>query len=649
VREFKKKQVELFFNDRVRDVQILVNLLQTTGTEGYVGIDRIQQLVNIMMKSGYYSVIVLKDSTKYGDEVRVRSTSGEVSEHFKKSLIQGKLELLMNKKKHLHILDYQTLGTTSTLFITAPVISREGAVVGYVSAGLPSSTINRLIFENTAFSGLGFTGESYIVGNDLLMRSSSRFFENSIMVKRVRTGASLQVFNQGKGTIITMDYRNIEVVSSFTMLDIQDLRWALLAEIDMSEIQVPAVAIRNQMLSFISVVCIVLMIISFFISYRITVPLTRLLKATADIGEGKYGAMLPVTSTDEIGELTQGFNTMTTQIMERSRELKLSEKRLNRFYQATKDGIVIHDNVELLMVNNAMAQLTGYTMEEIMKCSLDDLLDIDDYRERVLNEDTTCSFETKCFRQDGTSFPVEVSKRAIEYDGVRVSSTIVHDITERVESRTLLEKERQKQLSSFIDGQENERKRVSRELHDGLGQSLIAIKMRLESIEPDDEKMQKAVEITKSLVNNTIDDVRRMSNNLMPSVLVEFGITTAISNLVMQMSSTTPISITFDHGKVPKDLDSKIQLYVFRIVQEALNNAVKHSGASQIQVMLLCEGKSLLLIIEDDGRGFDENHESKLKGNGLYHMNERVQLVNGSLEFSSETGKGLTIHVKIPL
>lgn len=649
VREFKKKQVEIFFVDRQRDVQILVNSLENVKGGGDGGFERFQQMMDIMLNSGYYTLIVYQDSVTFGRELKIMV--GETS-HFVASEIEragAELGRMMRLKKRLFVHDYILMGSTPTVFITSPVFDRKGNACGFISAGLPSSTINALIFENTAITGLGFSGESYIVGSDFLMRSSSRFITNSILKNKVRTAATLDVFNKGNGNVITRDYRNIEVVSSYAMLKIKDLRWALLAEIDMKEILVPVVAIRNKILTFISVVSIIVLFMAFFISYRITEPLTRLLRATSDVGQGKYGTILPVTSTDEIGELTKSFNTMSSQVLERTRELKMSEKRLNKFYHATKDGIVIHDGSDLLMINNAFSRMTGFSMDELMGLSLVSLLKLGDYAERMLDVDATCGFEATCVRKDGCTFPVEISKSAIEYDGIRVSSTIIHDISERVESQRLLEKERQKQFSSFIDGQENERKRLSRELHDGLGQSLIAIKMRLESIDLEDHKKQSVIDITKGLVDSAIDDVRRMSNNLMPSVLVEFGIIQAISNLVKQASSSTSIHITFDHGGVPKDLDQKVQLYVFRIVQEAINNAVKHSEASQIEVMLLRDGKSLVIIIEDDGLGFSDDHETKLKGNGLYNISERVQALNGSIDFTSIKNKGLTIRVKIPI
>ena len=246
---------------------------------------------------------------------------------------------------------------------------------------------------------------------------------------------------------------------------------------------------------------------------------------------------------------------------------------------------------------------------------------------------------------------MEIKKSPILFEGKRVNSTVIHDITDRVIAQTALNMERQKQLSSFIDGQEDERKRVSRELHDGIGQSLIAIKMRLESLDEENDtvKIASTIEITKAFVGSTIDDVRRMSNNLMPSSLAEFGIVTAVGSLVDKSSVNSKMTITFDHKSVPKNLDEKIQMYLFRIIQEAIHNSVKHAEASLLQILLLCEDKTLILIIEDNGKGFQGNHATLVKGNGLYHMRERVQLLKGTIEFTSNSNKGLTIHIKIPI
>jgi PAS domain S-box-containing protein len=650
VREFKKHQVEMFFKDRLRDLQFLQKSFHFNDLS-VQSIDD-QQVIQILLKSDYYSFVsYYSQSTGKLDIITKDSTAqSQVTELNDSAHIFSSQLLTLSPAKKTVISDYKNIFNTPTLLVSAACYDAKGTLVGLVSLGIPCDVINKLIFVNTSLSGMGYSGESYIVGSDYLMRSQSRFDSNSVMKKVVKTAQSIDAFKAKNGVKKDKDYRNIDVLSSYSYLKIQDLKWALLVEIDLKELINPVHQQRNDILTIIALVSIVVLILAFFISYKITVPLVNLSKVALEISFGKYGKTLPVTSNDEIGELTESFNLMSTRIKEQTSEIIEREKRLDRFYEATKDGIIIHDLFVPLLVNKGLAKLTLYSIEALMEMRITDILFLKEHEIDYVDVDKSYTFETMCFRKDGTFFHVEIKKNPILYEGKRVNSTVIHDITDRVLAQLALNQERQKQLSSFIDGQENERKRVSRELHDGLGQSLIAIKMRLESIDvTDSEKTASTIELTKSFVESTIDEVRRMSNNLMPSSLVEFGIVTALRNLVEQSSVNSAMTITFDHKSVPKNLDEKIQMYLFRITQEAIHNSVKHAEATMLQILLLCEDKSLILLIEDNGKGFQGNHATLVKGNGLYHMRERVQMLKGTIDFTSNTNKGLTIHIKIPI
>ena len=650
IREFKKHQVEMFFNDRLRDLQFMQKSFDTEKLS--TNTIHNQQVIQLLLKGDYYSFVsfyesntgkisfILKDTTNQSAIVRLTD-----SLHLFSSILQQ----VRNTKKMV-ISDYKTIFKTHTLLVSSPCVDSKGTIIGLLSLGIPDDAINKLIFVNTSLSGMGYSGESYLVGNDYLLRSQSRFDSKSVMQKVDKTKQTISAFTSKQGILVDKDYRNIDVLSSFAYLQIQDLKWAILVEIDLSELMNPVHQQRNDILTILAIVSIIVLLLAFMISYRITNPLVNLSKAALEISLGKYGKILPVTSRDEIGELTESFNVMSTRIKEQTSEIIEREKRLDRFYEATKDGIIIHNELLPLLVNKGLATLTKYSIDELMHISISDIIFLQEYEFDYADVDKSFTFETSCFRKDGTFFPVEIKKSPILFEGKRVNSTVIHDITDRVKAQTALNQERQKQLSSFIDGQENERKRVSRELHDGLGQSLIAIKMRLESIDVSEkEKTESTIELTKAFVGSTIEEVRRMSNNLMPSSLVEFGIVTAILNLVEQSSINSKMIITFDHKSVPKQLDERIQMYLFRIIQEAIHNSVKHAEATLLQILLLCEDNTLILIIEDNGMGFQGNHATLIKGNGLYHMRERVQMLKGTIEFTSNTNKGLTIHIKIPI
>jgi signal transduction histidine kinase len=221
-------------------------------------------------------------------------------------------------------------------------------------------------------------------------------------------------------------------------------------------------------------------------------------------------------------------------------------------------------------------------------------------------------------------------------------------LTELAKTAEELRIERSMRLTAMIDGQENERQRISREIHDGLGQYLLAMKVKLENaIISRNVENDKSLEELKSLFIRTIEEVKRISDNLIPVILDEFGISTALKNLCDDIAGDNNIKIEFVSFGVPANIDYKIQTYLYRIAQEGLSNIIKHSKASEANVQLLGNADQVNLVIEDDGSGFDV--KGKTKGNGLNNMKERAAILNGTVEIISKPGEGTTIAIKIPL
>ncbi len=219
------------------------------------------------------------------------------------------------------------------------------------------------------------------------------------------------------------------------------------------------------------------------------------------------------------------------------------------------------------------------------------------------------------------------------------------------QQRQELQNERLLRLQSVIDGQEMERQRLSRELHDGLGQLLIAIKLRLESLMfTDRAKLLYTIDGIKTLFDSTIDEVKRISYDLMPSVLYEFGLSKAIRNLCEDIENRTHIAIAVTFECDSDKLDKVMKTYLFRIVQEALNNIVKHAEATQVNISLQLINNEIHLNIKDNGKGFElEKQFQIIKTNGLYNMRERAHLLNGFFEIKSIPTKGTSVDVKISL
>ncbi len=196
--------------------------------------------------------------------------------------------------------------------------------------------------------------------------------------------------------------------------------------------------------------------------------------------------------------------------------------------------------------------------------------------------------------------------------------------------------ERFDELRSVIDGQELERQRLSRELHDGLGQLLIAIKLKLESINHTDmSKIRYMISHVKELFDKTIDEIRKISNDLMPTVLNEFGLEKAMRRLCDEISEYAKIRVKYTFEGEFDALNKTTKMYIYRIAQEALSNTYKYAEANSLIVSLKQNDKMIYLEIEDNGKGFNFESENAKKGNGLRNMSERTLLLGGNIEFKT--------------
>ncbi len=212
-----------------------------------------------------------------------------------------------------------------------------------------------------------------------------------------------------------------------------------------------------------------------------------------------------------------------------------------------------------------------------------------------------------------------------------------------------LQEERVRRLRSVIDGQDQERQRLSRELHDGIGQSLIAVKLQLEnSGNQGHSQMRASVDVAKNMVDSTIDEVRRVTNALLPAALIEFGLLTALRARCDEMALVAGLKVNFENSGTIDRLDNKSKTYLYRIAQEAITNTIKHARATCLDVKLLREGPEVTLIVSDNGKGFIFDPIYFAHRNGIQNIRERVALLNGTFQMNTEPEAGTTLRVTIP-
>jgi signal transduction histidine kinase len=211
-----------------------------------------------------------------------------------------------------------------------------------------------------------------------------------------------------------------------------------------------------------------------------------------------------------------------------------------------------------------------------------------------------------------------------------------------------LSRERSERYAHIIDAQENERIKLARDLHDGIGQVFIALKLQLETLNDMSPQDSVTIEKIKKTINTAIDEIRNFSYALIPPVLREFGLVAAVKNMVQSISSLSGIEIVFNNDLKSNIKDEKIGIYLFRIIQELVNNIVKHSNAKRAEIKLNESLTEITLMIADNGCGFDLNESKYSRGNGLYGISERVRALSGEIDIQS-SGEGTSVRIVIPI
>jgi signal transduction histidine kinase len=201
----------------------------------------------------------------------------------------------------------------------------------------------------------------------------------------------------------------------------------------------------------------------------------------------------------------------------------------------------------------------------------------------------------------------------------------------------------------LLDAQEQERRSISRELHDEVGQSLGALLVdvgRLGAIlPPDDARLRESVSHIKEVAERSVASVRNISLLLRPSMLDDLGLVAALEWHAREVSRRSEVEVEVDSNGIPEDLSEEYKICIYRLTQEALNNVARHSGARHASVSVQGDGGFISITIHDDGKGFDTH---RAKGLGILGMEERVRRLGGTLQIESKPGEGATLRASLP-
>ncbi|HEX3252428.1 MAG TPA: PAS domain S-box protein [Pyrinomonadaceae bacterium] len=338
-----------------------------------------------------------------------------------------------------------------------------------------------------------------------------------------------------------------------------------------------------------------------------------------------------------------------------------SEERYRELFENARDAIYVHDlEGNYIRVNHAAETLSGYKREEIVGHNFVEFISAKQLGfgrksfYATLAEQGETAFEVDVLAKDGRRVPVEVRSRAIYENGVMVGvQGTARDITEHKLAQDAL----QRFSRQLIEAQEDERRRISRELHDQIGQILTAIKMNLYSV-PEVLHTAEASSYVKDnieAVDEALRLVRDLSIDLRPPVLDDFGLVTALCWYVDRYTKRTglEVDVVIEMPDQKQRLSRDLETACFRIAQEALTNIVRHAQASRVLLQLVRDGNVLLLSIKDDGVGFDleslRKRAPRAATLGLISMQERAHAAGGTIEIVSARARGTEIRFSLNL
>lgn len=333
---------------------------------------------------------------------------------------------------------------------------------------------------------------------------------------------------------------------------------------------------------------------------------------------------------------------------------ELSEAGYRRVFEASPDGIVIVDRRGTIREANPRAiEMFGYPREELLGREVELLVPdssrpvhrrerdryVDDPEPRPMG----AGRELEGRHRDGTVFPVEISLSPVRTDSGEMIIATVRDLRRRERLRDF--------GADALSAAEEERQRIARELHDDTAQRLSALLVRIRAeVRASEGEPPEVLEEIRSELLEITEGVRRIARGLRPPALQDAGLAAALQSHVRAVADGAPVDVELTVNRVDGILDQDAKLALYRIAQEALSNALRHSGAGRVEIVVRERDGDAHLEVRDDGQGFDVRQvpEAEGRGLGILGMYERAHGVGGELEIESSPDRGTTVRAVLP-
>ncbi|MVN22419.1 PAS domain-containing sensor histidine kinase [Mucilaginibacter arboris] len=341
-------------------------------------------------------------------------------------------------------------------------------------------------------------------------------------------------------------------------------------------------------------------------------------------------------------------------------ELKEAKKRLEIALDASLTGIWEIDIVSgEIYLDNFCCSLFGFNPNSF-DGKYDTLLgnihptdrkNVDDHIRKTITQEIEFNIKFRTQIPEGNVRYIQARAQIItdQEDKKRFIGTFT-DISEKtileLEAAHIKEEQQQMILAAGLQAEENEKRRISEVLHNGIAQMLYAIKMSIGQVNNTD--VMPLFEHINQLLNQSIKDIRNVSFELAPSILTDFGLAATLEDLALRLSNEQLLVVT-KVCNINKDADFQLQLNIFRIIQELINNGIKHASASKIIIEVVKKNKTIGITVSDNGIGFkpDNNSTETPKGIGLSSIKNRLGLYKGTIYITSEPKKGTIVHISL--
>jgi PAS domain S-box-containing protein len=350
--------------------------------------------------------------------------------------------------------------------------------------------------------------------------------------------------------------------------------------------------------------------------------------------------------------------------------LRESEARLSGIISSAMDAIISVDAAERILLFNPAA-------ERMFRCAATDAVgqSLDRFIPGFLAESGPAEghgvvggpmrlLGTWGLRASGDRFPLEASLSRTDLDGEKLWTIIVRDVTERARAELMVRQSRQALETSrgelraltglLLTAYEDERRRVSQELHDDVSQRLAAVAVELESLQRGPSRSARSLSAPLGKVHDQVaqlaDDVHRLAYALHPRMLDDLGLALALETYLRDLAKRPGVSARMRQRALRSSIPRDHALCLYRVAQEALRNVTRHAGAARVTVTLAGVGGGIALCVKDTGNGFDPAAKGEpRRGLGLVSMEERVRLIDGRLVVRSRPGGGTHVHAWAPL